>query len=223
MERLLKLAGLIVCLFLIALCGCGGVTASSSSSNGGGSGNSGSLGSSLSSISFGQVTVGATATQNVTVTNSSTAAITVSQVTVTGAGFSMLPITTPFTLSPSQSVTATFNFSPTSAGPATGSVSVSANTPLNIPMSGTGVAALAHSVDLSWTASTSTVSGYRVYRGTVSGGPYTLLTSSLVPSTSFADSSVISGDSYFYVVTAVDANYNESAFSNQASAIIPTP
>lgn len=221
MERLLKLAGGLIWLSMIALCGCGGVTASSGSSNNGGS--SGSLGSSLSSISFGQVTVGSTATQNVTVTNSSTAPIDVNQVTVTGAGFNMLPITTPFTLNPSQSVTATLSFSPTTAGAAAGSVSVASNPPLTIPMTGTGVTALAHSVDLSWNASTSTVSGYRVYRGTLSGGPYTLLTSSLVPSTSFTDSAVGSGSSYFYVVTAVDASDNESTFSNQASANIPTP
>lgn len=99
----------------------------------------------------------------------------------------------------------------------------SGNTLLSIPMSGTGVTAVAHSVDLDWIASASTVSGYRVYRGTVTGGPYTLVTSSLVPSTSFADSSVTSGSSYFYVVTAVDASNNESAFSNQAVATIPTP
>ena len=144
MERLVKLAGVLVGLsLLVALCGCGGVTASSSSSNGGG-GNSGSLGSSLTSIDFGQVTVGTTATQTITVTNSSAAAITVSQVTVSGSAFSVSPITTPFTLNPSQSASATFSFSPTSAGAATGSVSIVSNaspSTLSIPMSGTGVVA----------------------------------------------------------------------------------
>ena len=67
------------------------------------------------------------------------------------------------------------------------------------------------------------MSGYRVYRGTVTGGPYTLMTSSLVPTTTFSDNGVTSGGSYFYVVTAVDASNNESAFSNQATATIPTP
>jgi fibronectin type 3 domain-containing protein len=90
-------------------------------------------------------------------------------------------------------------------------------------MSGTGVTGVVHAVDLSWNASTSSVSGYRVYRGTVTGGPYTLMTSSLVPSTTFTDNAVTSGDSYYYVVTAVDASNNESAFSNQAAATIPTP
>ena len=49
------------------------------------------------------------------------------------------------------------------------------------------------------------------------------MTSSLVPSTTFTDNGVTSGGSYFYVVTAVDASNNESAFSNQAAATIPTP
>jgi fibronectin type 3 domain-containing protein len=88
-------------------------------------------------------------------------------------------------------------------------------------MSGTGITG--HTVSLNWTASASTVSGYRIYRGSLSGGPYTLLNPSLVLSTSFTDSAVTSGDSYFYVVTAVDASDNESAFSNQAAATIPTP
>jgi hypothetical protein len=41
--------------------------------------------------------------------------------------------------------------------------------------------ATAQSVSLTWTASTSAVSGYDIYRGNQSGGPYTLLNSSLIP------------------------------------------
>jgi hypothetical protein len=81
-----------------------------------------------------------------------------------------------------------------------------------------------HSVLLSWTASTSNnIQGYKVYRSTVSGGPYSLVTSSPVTTTSFTDSSVSSGAAYFYVTTAIDSNKNESGYSNQATAIIPTP
>jgi hypothetical protein len=78
-----------------------------------------------------------------------------------------------------------------------------------------------HSVTLSWTASSSAnVTGYKVYRGAVSGGPYALV-SSIGAATTFVDSSVQSGQTYFYVVTAVDSNNNESAYSGQASASVP--
>jgi fibronectin type 3 domain-containing protein len=74
---------------------------------------------------------------------------------------------------------------------------------------------------LSWTASTSVVSGYNVYRSAVSGGPYTKVNSSLIVTTSYTDSTVQSGTTYFYVVTSVDASNVESAFSTQVSATIP--
>jgi fibronectin type 3 domain-containing protein len=80
-----------------------------------------------------------------------------------------------------------------------------------------------HTVTLSWTASTSTVSGYNVYRSTVSGGPYTQTNTALNASTNYVDNSVQSGTTYFYVVTAVDADAVESAFSNQVSVVVPTP
>jgi fibronectin type 3 domain-containing protein len=76
---------------------------------------------------------------------------------------------------------------------------------------------------LSWTASTSTVIGYNVYRGPVSGGPYTLVNSSLVAGTQYVDSTVLAGQIYYYVATAVASGNVESTYSNQVSATIPTP
>lgn len=82
---------------------------------------------------------------------------------------------------------------------------------------------IAHSVGLEWIDSASPVIGYNVYRATASGGPYTVLNSALVSQTQYQDSSVQSGQTYYYVVTAVDSNEVESMYSNQASATIPTP
>ena len=80
-----------------------------------------------------------------------------------------------------------------------------------------------HVVDLTWTASTSSgVAGYKVYRGTTSGGPYTLL-AAVGNVASYRDTTVLSGQSYFYVVTALDGSGNESVSSTQSSASIPTP
>ena len=80
-----------------------------------------------------------------------------------------------------------------------------------------------HAVALSWSPSSSDdISYYKVYRGTVSGGPYNLLTND-VSSTSYTDPSVQSGSTFYYVTTAVDSTGEEGAYSNQAQAVIPTP
>ncbi len=80
-----------------------------------------------------------------------------------------------------------------------------------------------HGVSLTWVASTSSgVAGYKIYRGTTSGGPYTLI-SSVGLVTSFADNTVQSGTTYYYVITAVDGNGNPSPNSNQAQAVVPVP
>jgi len=85
----------------------------------------------------------------------------------------------------------------------------------------TATAQQAHSVALSWNASTSTVSGYNVYRSTVSGTSYTKLNSSLVPALAYTDSTVQNGTTYYYVMTGVDSSGKESLYSNEAQAIIP--
>ena len=88
---------------------------------------------------------------------------------------------------------------------------------------GTCLTGTSHSATLSWAASTSTgIAGYKVYRATNSGGPYTLLASpGLV--TTFVDSTVQAGQTYYYVTTAVDSSGNESGYSNQAQTVVPTP
>jgi fibronectin type 3 domain-containing protein len=90
-----------------------------------------------------------------------------------------------------------------------------------VSLSGTGVAPVQHSVTLTWAASTSSVAGYNVYRGTVTGGPYTKINSSLITGHTYTDSTVVSGTEYYYVATAVDSSGNESVNSNEASAPVP--
>jgi IPT/TIG domain len=80
-----------------------------------------------------------------------------------------------------------------------------------------------HSVSISWDVSASTNAAYyKVYRGTVSGGPYTQLGTNIV-ATSYSDSTVQSGVTYYYVTTAVSTAGLESIFSNQFKGVIPTP
>jgi len=94
---------------------------------------------------------------------------------------------------------------------------------INASMGGACVTGSSHSVSLSWVASTSTVAGYAVYRGTASGGPYTRLNSSLATGTSYVDTTVLAGQTYYYVITAVDGSSNSSVYSNEASAVVPSP
>jgi fibronectin type 3 domain-containing protein len=76
-------------------------------------------------------------------------------------------------------------------------------------------------VALSWDASTSTVSGYNIYRSTTSGSGYAKLNTTLLITLVYTDSTVVNGKTYFYVATAVDSGGNESVDSNEASAIVP--
>ncbi len=79
-----------------------------------------------------------------------------------------------------------------------------------------------HQVYLSWGASPSAVVGYRVYRGTVSGGPSAPNTTAPIPALDFTDTTVVAGTTYYYVVTAIDATGVESVYSNEVAAIIPS-
>jgi len=80
-----------------------------------------------------------------------------------------------------------------------------------------------HVVVLSWTASTSSgVIGYNVYRRGISGGRYKVIAS---PDnvTSYVDTTVVSGQTYEYVVTARNSGRAESAYSSPVRAVIPMP
>jgi hypothetical protein len=183
----------------------------------------GQLSAGASTVSFGNVNVGSSSMQSVTLTNTGGSNVSISNVTISGAGFSMNGISIGLILSSGASVTMNVTFAPAASGSVTGSVIIasnSSNSPLTISLSGAGVVAT-HSAALTWTASTSVVVGCNVYRGSTSGGPYTKLNSSLDASTTFTDSSVLSGQTYYYVVTAVDSNNVESTYSNQVTAVIP--
>jgi hypothetical protein len=104
---------------------------------------SGQLTVSPTSDSFGSVTLGTKSSQTVTLTNNTGSTVNISQVSVSGSGFGLTGITTPLALNASQSTTFTATFSPPTAGSASGSVTITSdapNSPLSLPMSGTGVA-----------------------------------------------------------------------------------
>jgi hypothetical protein len=85
-------------------------------------------------------------------------------------------------------------------------------------------ASCGHTATLAWVASVSpNVAGYKIYRSIVNGSSYTLLTATPVTGTTYVDGTVQGGLTYYYVVTAIDANNNASGYSNQATAVVPSP
>lgn len=77
-----------------------------------------------------------------------------------------------------------------------------------------------HSVHLNWNPSSSTgVTSYNIYRSTISGGYYGLLSSATA--LGFTDTTVQSGTTYYYVVAALNGAGQQSPFSNQVKAVIP--
>jgi hypothetical protein len=294
----------------------------------------GALGSNPTALSFGSVTVGSNQSLSETVTNTGGSSVTISQVGISGTGYSLTGITAPVTLTSGQSATFTVTFTPASAGSVSGNVTITSNASnpsLTIPLSGTGTAAPGqltvtptilglgsvvvgtsgtasgsltasganvtvtaassnnsvfsvgglslpvtipagqsasfvitfspqvsgaasatltftsnaqpatttetltgtgtpapiHTVNLSWTASTSSnISGYNIYRAvyTSSCGSFSKINSLLNTSTLYTDSAVVDGTSYCYATTAVDSSNQESGYSNIASNVqIPAP
>ena len=94
---------------------------------------------------------------------------------------------------------------------------------INSALGGTCETSSSHSASLTWAASTSNnVVGYNIYRGTKTGGPYEKLNSAPVAGMSYADNTVLAGQTYYYVTTAVASN-NESGYSNEAQAAVTSP
>ena len=182
------------------------------------------LNANKTSLSFGNVTTGTSSALTVTFTNAGNSNVNISNVSVSGSGFTGSGVSSGQILTPGQTATLNVTFAPSATGAVTGTATVASNatsSPATIALSGTGVAPVAHSVTLGWNASTSTVSGYNVYRASVSGGPYTKVNSSVDTLTTYVDSTVQSAQTYFYVATAVNSTGAESTFSAEVSATIP--
>ena len=210
------LGGLFFTLCLLAA-GCGTI-AQKASTNG-----TLVLRASTSSLNFGNVSISSSRTQHIALTNAGSSDVTISQVLVAGAGFNSTA-SNGLTLSPGQTTTLTSTFAPSASGAATGKVTVSSNasnSPASISLSGTGVTAGAHSVTLSWTGTGTGGTRYNAYVSTVPGGPFVKLTSTPLISPSYTDTSVQSARTYYYVVTALNASDQESAYSSEVTAIVP--
>jgi hypothetical protein len=182
----------------------------------------GQLTVSPTTISFGNVIVGQNGNQSGQLTASG-ASVTVSSATMSNPAFVLSGITLPVTLAAGQYVNYTVTFTPQNGGAVSGTLSFASNatnSPTVESLSGTGILAQ-YSVNLSWQPSSSQVVGYNVYRGGQSTGPFTRINSALDPSTAYTDSSVVDGQTYYYVTTAVNSEGQESNYSNLVGAAIP--
>jgi fibronectin type 3 domain-containing protein len=88
-------------------------------------------------------------------------------------------------------------------------------TPPGTP-TGLGATPGANSVTLTWTAASGTPNSYNIKRSTTSGTGYTTVGTTTAPTVTFTDS-VLGGQTYYYVVTAVNGG-GESSPSAEVSA-----
>ncbi len=109
--------------------------------------------------------------------------------------------------------------------PPTKSVTINNASVTGINFTGTAsVPSVPHTVSLNWKASTSSnIKGYNVYRASLAGGAFSKLNSTPLSGTTYVDSTVSSGRTYYYVTTALNTSDVESAYSNQATAVVPSP
>ena len=213
------LAAGLVSLLVMTMTACQGVSSAHPNTSGG----SNQLIVSPGSLNFGNAAVGSTQNQTGTL-SASGASVTVSSAGWNGQGYSVSGIAFPVSVPAGKSVNYTVSFTPQAAGDAPGTISFvsdASNSPSTQTWTGTGTQASPYTVALSWTSSSSPVTGYNIYRGTLSSGPYARLNPSLLSSTNYTDASVQSGATYYYVTTAVGSGNVESAYSNQATAVIP--
>jgi hypothetical protein len=186
----------------------------------------GQLSVSPSTINIGNVTVGTSGSQTGSL-SASGASVTVTSASVGSSEFAISGLAFPITLAAGQSANFTVTFTPQSSGLASVSASFASNasnssTPATF--TGTGVAAPVHNVSLSWNASTSpNIIGYNVYRSTSSSGSYAQINSVLNATTTYIDSSVVDGQTYFYETTAVNSGNEESTRSTAVQVAIPAP
>ena len=185
----------------------------------------------VSGVNAGSVVVGTSGTQTGTL-SATGASVSVTSVSMSGANpseFSVSGLSFPVTVTTSQPVTFTVTFTPGASGSASATASFASsavNTPTTSSLTGTGTAAPIHSVNLSWTASSSSgIESYNVYRSVYSSskcGTYSNIASTASSSTAYTDNNVTDGTTYCYATTAVDSG-GESGYSNITQAVIPPP
>jgi Abnormal spindle-like microcephaly-assoc'd, ASPM-SPD-2-Hydin len=174
------------------------------------------------SLNFGDVNVGSTGTQAITL-SASGASVTVSSDASTSSQFVLNGATLPFTIPAGQSSSFNVAFKPTASGTSSASLSFTSNASNSTTVESlTGIGTTPqYSVSLSWNASTN-AAGYNIYRSTSPTGTYGKINSVLDANTAYTDSGVGAGQTYYYEATAVNSAGQESVRSTPpVAATIP--
>ena len=177
-----------------------------------------------SSLSFGNQPIDvASSSETLTLTNNASTALSISSIALTGtdpADFTENH-TCGSSVAAEGSCTIAILFTPSASGSLSASLSITDNasgSPQTVALSGTGT----HNVILSWSAG-SGAHGYDIYRGTSSGGESsTPLNSEPIAGTTYTDTGVEAGQTYYYKITSVAPNGStQSGKSTEVSAKVP--
>jgi hypothetical protein len=162
--------------------------------------------------------------------SASGANVTVSAASTNNSRFTISGLSVPAVVTAGQSIPFTVSFSPEVTGADSATLTFTSNaqpSTTTASATGTGTPAPKHSVNLSWSASTSpNIVGYNIYRaifGSSCGGYSKINGSTLDTLTTYSDSTVIDGTNYCYATTAVNSSNEESGYSNIVSDVQIAP
>jgi hypothetical protein len=185
----------------------------------------GSIKLSTTALSF-NGSSGNVSSQPLTLTVTSSQAVTIRSLTFSNTAFSGPSGTLPATVPTGRSITGQITAHPkTTAQTGKLTISTSAGT-YTVSLSETAIAQkpASHSASLTWKAPSSSptpVDSYQVNRAASGSTAYSVVGTTTAGSTAFTDSSVTSGKSYAYQVRSVDASGHASSPSNTVTLAIP--
>jgi Abnormal spindle-like microcephaly-assoc'd, ASPM-SPD-2-Hydin/Purple acid Phosphatase, N-terminal domain len=189
----------------------------------------GTLGVSPATIALGSVVVGTSENASGTLTAGGSS-VTVSAVSSNNSAFTVGGLSLPVTIPAGNSAAFSMTFSPQTTGAVTAALTFTSNAQSSTTvetLTGTGTAAPVHSINLSWSPSTSSdVSGYNIYRAaqTSACGSFSKINPLPNTGTLYTDSAVVDGATYCYATTAVNTSNEESGYSNVVSNVqVPAP
>lgn len=111
------------------------------------------IGVTPASLNFGNVSVGATSSLSLAISNNGTAALTVNSIASSSAAFAAASPAMPFTVQPGALINATIRFAPTTAGAQSGTLTIASNDPassqITVGVAGVGTSAAAPSINTS--------------------------------------------------------------------------
>jgi hypothetical protein len=187
---------------------------------------------STGSVNFGSHSVNSSAFQAISLTNTGNLTLKIDSVSALSSPFSLVGLTPGVSLAPDQRLDFQVWFRPSNVGSSSVTITVASTglgAPLKLAVSGSANESsggspdpgTSHSVTLAWHASSGPVTGYHVYRGSTSGGPYNRVNDHLISVLTYNDAETDSGR-FYYVVTGVASDGTESAYSNEVAVEIPT-